>query len=210
MNLIKGSFGLLWLMATGYLVAGVPTPTLASPIQYQVVLGVPVVNGFIETDGTLGTLTKDNITNWSLSLTSLGDSARLEGPLQPNPNSFLQFDFFPPTKIEATPEELILEGSLEGGQVDFKFFDETSIGSSWSINFSGGSSNPQRGPIIKELVVINDRTVVNREFPAAATVLAGAINTNSGIPEPGTAILFLTGVAGLAGYRWQQVRRQKE
>ena len=37
---------------------------------------------------------------------------------------------------------------------------------------------------------------------------ADIVNKASVVPEPGTAILLLTGLAGLAGYRWRQSRRQ--
>jgi hypothetical protein len=63
----------LALVATLAAVAAIcsATPSQASPINYYVNLAVGTgsATGFIQTDGTIGTLATGNITNYDLTLT---------------------------------------------------------------------------------------------------------------------------------------------
>lgn len=176
------------VMAVGVLAVIAARPASAS-IVYQVnrTVGAGTVVGFIETDGTIGTLASANITDWSLTLTapnllggpivtiekSLSGQTFVSGPGTTATATDLSFDF-------GTPRGWFL---LQGGADDLNDF--------WCLEIAGCTAAGFGESIGYDTSGIN--TVTEHESNFSGVVVFASV------PAPGTFALL--GLGGLVATR---------
>ena len=176
-------------------VMGMPVQSWA--ITYDVnrnLADIATVTGFIETDGTLGILSTGNVLDWSLKLRNQRGTLDLFGPSSGDNSSVTILN----SGFTASPSALFFDFNADSHLI---FSANPPLNA--AENFWGVFGNDGSG------FATSENIVVNRFQVAAGTLGVHQIATASPtIPEPGTAILLATGLAGLAGYRWQQERRK--
>jgi hypothetical protein len=161
----------------------------ASPITYNVArtIGTGSVTGFIETDGTLGVLGVGNFVDWSLLLNDGISTYTITGPLSGN-NSVV---FEQGVDTTATATQLLFDFSgIDNGILLFQqglfsgqhyYCDATQTGSCFA------------GETVVPISVFSSFQNASR----SGNVVIGT--AGSSVPEPGTLMMFGSGIVGLAG-----------
>jgi hypothetical protein len=127
---------LLWIVAS--LFGGISVSTcMGGPISYTVyqTVGAGNVSGFIETDGTIGTLANGDLLNWILTLNDGTGSASLLGPLSGDNSGVSIFG----NNVTATATLLEFNFNGTGGFMDIYDF-ATCSPPEWSFETTGSGS----------------------------------------------------------------------
>ena len=170
------------------LLSGMATPAAATP--YTVLIedpGVWKITGTFES--LVNTWTEpEDVFNWEF-----------HGEVTGQPDNVLASNDFTVGPFNATRSGLNrIMGSSEGGITrlmltgpsrQLVLFDTTFVENQYEITFFGRLTPP-------------NGLLFERGSPMDIT------NAVAAVPEPTTALLFLTGLAGLAGYRWHQGQRK--
>ena len=163
----------------------------AAPITYNVdlTIGAGSVTGFIETDGTIGTLSSSNILNWDLLLNDGTTTFTLEGPLSGS-NSGLELVG---VDLSATSTQLLFNYSgTDDGWALFQA-PEPGSGRDWfcpstTTNCSSGATG-------------NNLEITGAQQTTALSGTQAIGNVAGGVPEPSAISLMTLGVAGLAFWK---------
>ena len=172
---------------------GMPVQSFAISYNVDQKIGVGGVTGVIVTDGTTGILNAGNIKRWNLLLDTGSTRGILAGP---NTASRV---FVAGSLLTATTHELSF--GFSEGTGDFRFRSTSHSDVHWIIH-----SNKSLPFITGEQVSVGIGSGEQFEKRQGTQVIA-TTGSASPIPEPSTALLLLTGLAGVAGYRWHQARR---
>ena len=175
----------------------IPGPSFAIPFIYDVdrVVGEGSVRGFIQVN-RLGILTDGANLDWNLHLDDGRETQTLLGPSSGGGlNSFVAISG---TGFVATSDFLTFDFDRPLDDVRFETFFPTFPTAEWRL------FHVQTGGV--ESVFI--RTGFDFHFHTGTVVIGTRVRTNN-IPEPSTAYMFGSGLAGLAGYRWSQARRHR-
>ena len=166
------------------LMLGVASLCSGADITYDVdlTIGDGVVTGFIETNGSTGTLTQADILDWNLNLIDGVNTADLSPDNETLSLTGLDFSATPSEltfNFSGTDDGFVLfDGSAPGGAAYFCLFATFSV---TSTCVSPGIS-----------VLVQPSTIQFQEISAGNEVIATA--PISGVPEPGTYGLTLIGL----------------
>ena len=151
------------------------------------------VTGFIETDGTIGILTEDNINSWEITLTS----ANLVGGSE---------TFFG-TKTGTSTGDILLRGNAVSADLtalwyDFELTPPTSAGNYFLLQSNSGTGNfwcletinCSAGDDKSEQIGVNISGGI-----AAWEARSGQIAFATAVPVPAAFWLFASGLLGLIG-----------
>jgi len=160
----------------------------ASPITYSVArtIGVGSVSGFIETDGSLGVLSAGNVVDWNLVLNDGTYTFTLTGPLSRN-NSVV---FEQGADVTATATQLLF--NFSGSDNGILLFQQGLFSGNTYYCDQAGSYACFTG----ETVVANNVFLTYQLASRSGNVVIG--NAGSPVPEPGTLMMFGSGIVGLA------------
>jgi hypothetical protein len=158
-------------------------------------VGSGSVTGTITTDGTLGQIGKSDILGLDLTITapfSTGEATDANG----------DFYAFVGVDLSETASDLTFNfnGSDMGG---FTILTDSSnaalsIGTTGYLqSICGVGCDPQNTPGVE---------ADSREYPVYYTQLTGNVSLLTGVPEPGTLVLFATGLIGFGAVR---IRREQ-
>lgn len=162
----------------------------ASPITYNVArtIGLGSVTGFIETDGSLGVLGAGNFVDWSLLLNDGTFTYTITGPLSGN-NSVA---FVQGADTTATATQLLFDFSgFDNGLLLFQ--NGLFSGNTYYCDGTAGNFACFSG----ETVVANNVFATFQNASRSGNVVIGT--AGSSVPEPGTLMMFGSGIVGLAG-----------
>lgn len=162
-------------------------------IIYEVnrVIGNGTVTGFIETDGTLGSISELQFIDWSLDMTSPDINGGVTST-----SSTGDIIFNTGAMITATATDLLFDYDFNSV---FGFY--TSVSAWWCLaGGAGGDNGCYQSP--GELMGYSDTTGNDAEYASRSGVQSFASVTTS-VPEPGS--LALIGI-GLLGLGWAQRR----
>jgi hypothetical protein len=179
-----------WRVAVLSLLVG--ASAAATPIFYGVDLSVGAtghVAGFIETDGTIGSLSAGNLVDWSLEITDgLDTPDTLLGPLSGN-SSFVSVD---QTDQSATSAAILFDFSASdsgffffesNSNNDFVCFGPGGAGAFMAICSFGEASNV-------EGISLNHN---QQNTPLTGTQVVAS--SSSSLPEPASVILVAAGLS---------------
>jgi hypothetical protein len=173
----------LFIIPLLFAALGAPTVVRADiTYDFDLTVGAGSVSGTITTDGTIGGIGAGNIAGWNLTLAD-GTNTLVLTPF----NSSVTVSGCCGGALTATPTDLAFNFGLSesyGAQFDFNGIDSTVGELCLSFYCSEGD-----GIEISNLDSVGDNVFVD-EFPPLYTGTEIATVT----PEPGTAILWLTGV----------------
>ena len=144
------------------------------------------VTGFIETDGTLGTLGSGNIVDWSLALDA-GGTFTLLGPASGNNSQVLVSG----SAFSATVAELLFDFDAASGFVTFQNPVINSGINYWCIQVKDCSS-----PNNANMVVFTNSNP-GREVERFSGLVSFATANVITVSEPGSMLLFGAGLLGL-------------
>src|SRR5664279_2506533 len=168
----------------------------ASSITYNVnrTIGSGTVTGFIQTDGTFGTLTLANVTDWSLVLfTPLQGSFSLFGPGSGN-NSVV---WSTGGDISATATQLLFDFSGS----DFGVFAFQQGLFSGNHYYCDGTQTAQTNGYCAQGESVAPISVFQsgwQNAPRTGNLVIGTAG-NSAVPEPGSLALLGSGILAAAG-----------
>ena len=168
----------------------------ASNITYNVnrTIGTGTVTGFIQTDGTVGTLTLANVTDWSLALfTPVQGSFSLFGPSSGN-NSVV---WSTGGDISATSTQLLFDFSGS----DFGVFAFQQGLFSGNHYYCDGTQTAQTNGFCDQgesVVPISVFQAGWQNAPRTGNIVIGTAGS-SAVPEPGTLAMLGTGILTAAG-----------
>jgi|GEM_PF-1280003 len=167
----------------------------AAPQTYFVnrTVGAGVLTGFIETDGTLGVLVGENITDWSVTMSSpnLSGSPTTISIADSSVTSFVG------GVTTATPTELLFDFGIAGA--GYMFLIGGSPQHYWCLEVNTNCTGAGTG----EHFGLNG----NLPIPAESAMRSGlvAFASVTAVPEPETYAMLFTGI----GLIWLKVRRKK-
>ena len=161
------------------------TPAAATP--YEILIedpGVWRITGSFDSDLDTWTQPTD-VTNWTFTSEVFVSPPFTVGPF-----------------VEGTDSLDMFRGSIDSG-IDFLLVQEPAV----------GMTIPPRtrfqSRLAEDFYTIDIANPTTDEIFAKDGKPSDITNEANVVPEPSTAILLLTGLAGLAGYRWQHARRNR-
>ncbi|MEM7177984.1 MAG: VPLPA-CTERM sorting domain-containing protein [Pseudomonadota bacterium] len=180
----KASLASLCLMAA-------PGAALAVPTTYLVEeeIGLGGLIGFIETDGTLGTLNQANIIKWSLEMIDGANSVLLLGDGFVNDNSGF---FASPTGLSATADELRFDFDNTDSLLVFHLGEDAFETTNAICYAATGCAGPKTIGLFFDLP---DGAVRSVSRSGNAVIATSAL---SAVPLPAGAVLLLTALGGIA------------
>jgi hypothetical protein len=179
---------LLGLIGAAAIICGFASAASATPIFYDVNLSIGAtgdVVGFIETDGTIGSLSGPNFLDWSLKITNGVDPAyTLLGPLSGN-NSTL---FVTLSDQSATSTAILFNFSASDG--GYFFFESP------NTDFVCFGPGDPTGICVNGVASYVEGISLNtheQDTPLTGTQVIATVP----VPEPASIALLLAGLAGL-------------
>lgn len=180
------------------LMLSVASVSRADPIEYSVsqTVGAGSVSGYIETDGTVGTLTTANILDWNLEVANASSSTDLLGPLSGN-NSGVDVVG---SGLSATADDLLFDFNVDGFAI---FQGPTLFDGIDLVCYQGGNPNggcTGDGP--SQEIVDGPQGPNEHNFGLSGTQVIGTVAT----PEPASGFTFGSALALFALLRNQRNR----
>jgi hypothetical protein len=185
----------MWLSA--FAIAAILAPAKAGNITYSfnTAVGPGSAAGFITTDGTIGTLGTANIVNWDITLNDgTNPLFTLEGPTSGNNST----DLLEGSDLTASATQLIF--NFSGVDDGLFILENPSVGNdgpALCYTISGGCLGGPAGGV--ELVATAPEVTTVSTAMSGPQVIAGTASA----PEPGSALLLLTGMVGIGLIRCQ-------
>lgn len=188
-----------WSIAVIAAVAAISAHSTAGAIVYTVdrAVGDATVTGFIETDGSLGSIGSTNIVNWVLTLENDGETVELFGPLSGDNSVISAVSAF-----EATADTLSF--AILNGVSSFQFCLELAtfpnvcnLGlASWVITSNGSLFEQIRG-----IPGTSDQITGPIGMAGDLYQIGSAMAPPSEVPVPAAAWLFISAILGFAGVK---------
>src|SRR5450432_3108133 len=162
----------------------------ATPITYVVnrTVGVGSITGTIQTDGTIGTLSTGNITDWNLILNDGTHTFNLTGLLSGNNSAVV----ITGTDVTASITQLLFSFDANVSALLFQqgLFSGTHYycaNSAWSACF------PNQESVVPQSIF--DAGAIH--VPQQGVQVIGTASTSRPVPEPATLLLISVGLVGL-------------
>ena len=175
---------LKFIILSSLVLLGLSISAANASIVYNVdrTVGDGSVRGFIETDGTIGILNNNNITDWELTLTVLGLSDTIE--LGPKSRHSLAGN-----ATAATATQLWFDFDVKNS-TNYLFFEGTNPANFWCLQTKNCVGPPSASETIS---VSNSRSEAARSGRIAFAQI-------SAVPVPAAVWLFGTALIGLVGF----------
>ena len=175
---------LKFIILSSLVLLGLSISAANASIVYNVdrTVGDGSVRGFIETDGTIGILNNNNITDWELTLTVLGLSDTIE--LGPKSRHSLAGN-----ATAATATQLWFDFDVKNS-TNYLFFEGTNPANFWCLQTQNCVGPPSASETIS---VSNSRSQAARSGRIAFAQI-------SAVPVPAAVWLFGTALIGLVGF----------
>lgn len=194
-SILGGLVALVLLVATA-------APSMAITYNVDRVVGAGGVTGFIQTDGTIGTLSTGNIADWNLLLDDGVGTFNLLGPLSGD-NSGVRIGG---SSFIATASDITFNFSAT--DFDFVLFQSPRTGSggpNWCLSDLVLPCNlgPPDVPAIGEALGFFG-SGPGAEVRRVGTLVIASVGGTNPVPEPSTMILLGSGLAGLVIWRMKK------
>ena len=170
-------------------VAGATVLTAASAASALLVydvertIGAGMVNGFIQTDGTIGPLATENITEWAFTLTAPNLFGGLPSVITIQGSIAALVD---PSATTATATEIVFDFDVAGA---FMLFQGAS-GNFWCLQTSGACISGGAGGALELIGFDMSGKDAAQSEARSGTVTIGTIAPMQVIPEPASLALF--------------------
>ena len=203
MRNFKKAWHQLGNMMVIFFISQIPLQSLAITYDVnRVIDNKGTVSGFIETDGTIGQLFAPNFIDWNLRL---NDGTNIFTLLGANSTITVTGN----TTI-ASAKEIQFDFSGDQARIEIINPSAASPQNGWALVGDFGGLVPDK---LEEICFLCSSTnpAFITEHRSGISKFASITNQspNPAIPEPSTALLLLTGLACLAGYRWHHARRER-
>jgi hypothetical protein len=175
------SFNRFILISLALLGLSVSAANASTVYSVDRTVGNGSVSGFIETDGTIGILEKNNITDWELTLTVLGLSDKIE--LGRQSEHKIVGD-----AVEATATQLWFDFDVKNS-ANYILFLGTNPKNFWCLETMNCA-----GPSLAETISLSDS---RSQVPQSGRIAFAQV---SAIPVPAAVWLFGTALIGLVGF----------